>query len=71
MIVHPCGISFHCVSVFGSRFIWEVANTAASYRRIWPVRDLWQRRDLGVLQEKFTATVPRHGAVLLKVGKPR
>jgi alpha-galactosidase len=36
-----------------------------------PVRDLWQRRDLGVLQEKFTATVPRHGAVLLKVGKPR
>ena len=35
------------------------------------VRDLWQRRDLGVLQDKFTATVPRHGAVLLKVGKPR
>ncbi|HKQ14756.1 MAG TPA: NPCBM/NEW2 domain-containing protein [Steroidobacteraceae bacterium] len=36
-----------------------------------PVRDLWQRRDLGVLPEKFTATVPRHGAVLLKVGKPK
>jgi hypothetical protein len=35
------------------------------------VRDLWQRRDLGVTQQKFTATVPRHGAVLLKVGKPR
>lgn len=36
-----------------------------------PVRDLWQRKDLGVTQDKFTATVPRHGAVLLKIGKPR
>jgi alpha-galactosidase len=36
-----------------------------------PVRDLWQRRDLGVTQKEFTATVPRHGAVLLKVGKPK
>ena len=36
-----------------------------------PVRDLWQRQDLGVMQEGFTTTVPRHGAVLLKVGKPR
>jgi alpha-galactosidase len=35
------------------------------------VRDLWQRRDLGAMQEGFTSTVPRHGAVLLKVGKPR
>jgi len=36
-----------------------------------PVRDLWQRRDLGVLPDKFTATVPRHGAVFLKIGKPK
>ena len=36
-----------------------------------PVRDLWQRRDLGMMQDKLTATVPRHGAVLLKIGKPR
>jgi alpha-galactosidase len=35
------------------------------------VRDLWQRRDLGAMPDKFTATVPRHGAVLLKVGKPK
>jgi alpha-galactosidase len=35
-----------------------------------PVRDLWQRKDLGVKPDKFTATVPRHGAVLLKIGKP-
>ena len=36
-----------------------------------PVRDLWKRQDLGAAHEKFTATVPRHGAVLLKIGKPR
>jgi len=36
-----------------------------------PVRDLWQRQDLGVRREGFTTTVPRHGAVLLKVGKPK
>lgn len=36
-----------------------------------PVRDLWQRKDLDAAQDEFTATVPRHGAVLLKVGKPR
>ncbi len=36
-----------------------------------PVRDLWQRKDLEVAHDKFTATVPRHGAVLLKIGKPK
>lgn len=36
-----------------------------------PVRDLWQRKDLGAMQDQLTATVPRHGAVLLKIGKPR
>jgi alpha-galactosidase len=36
-----------------------------------PVRDLWQRKDLGTMREKFTATVPRHGAVLVKIGRPR
>lgn len=36
-----------------------------------PVRDLWQRQDLGMTPEKFSVTVPRHGAVLLKIGKPR
>jgi hypothetical protein len=36
-----------------------------------PVRDLWRRADLGRFAEKFTATVPRHGVVLLKIGKPK
>jgi alpha-galactosidase len=35
-----------------------------------PVRDLWRRQDLGAFADKFSATVPRHGAVLLKIGKP-
>jgi alpha-galactosidase len=36
-----------------------------------PVRDLWQRKDLGAFPEKFSATVPRHGVIFLKIGKPR
>lgn len=36
-----------------------------------PIRDLWQRKDLGAEQERFTATVPRHGVVFLKIGKPQ
>jgi alpha-galactosidase len=36
-----------------------------------PVRDLWRRLDLGRFSEKFTATVPRHGVVFLKIGKPK
>jgi alpha-galactosidase len=34
-----------------------------------PVRDLWQHRDLGSFSDRFTARVPAHGAVLVKVGK--
>jgi alpha-galactosidase len=36
-----------------------------------PVRDLWQWKDLGNFTDLFTATVPSHGAVLVKVGRPR
>ena len=31
------------------------------------IRDLWQRKDLGTFTGSFTAGVPRHGSVLLKV----
>ena len=34
-----------------------------------PVRDLWQQRDLGTFSDRFAATVPAHGAVLVKVGR--
>jgi alpha-galactosidase len=37
-----------------------------------PVRDLWKRADLPPATDAtLAATVPRHGVVLLKVGKPR
>ena len=33
------------------------------------VRDLWQQKNLGTARDQFSATVPRHGAVLVKIGK--
>jgi alpha-galactosidase len=30
------------------------------------VRDLWAHKDLGVFHENFTATVPKHGVVMIK-----
>jgi alpha-galactosidase len=36
-----------------------------------PVRDLWLQKDLGTFSNAFTADVPAHGAVLVKVGAPR
>jgi len=31
------------------------------------VRDLWAKKDLGPFQEKYTATVPQHGVVMLQI----
>jgi alpha-galactosidase len=31
------------------------------------VRDLWAKKDLGQFQEKYTAMVPQHGVVMIKV----
>ena len=31
------------------------------------VRDLWRQKDLGSFAEKFEATVPSHGVVLVKI----
>ncbi|MGA2032894.1 MAG: NPCBM/NEW2 domain-containing protein [Thermoguttaceae bacterium] len=36
-----------------------------------PVRDLWQRKDLGTFDGFFETTVPPHGVVLLKIGTPK
>jgi alpha-galactosidase len=35
-----------------------------------PVRDLWRLKDLEAVGDGVSAEVPRHGAVLLKIGKP-
>jgi alpha-galactosidase len=34
------------------------------------VRDLWRRRDLGAFDDAFSATVPSHGVVFVKIGIP-
>lgn len=33
------------------------------------IRDLWKRKDIGVFSDKFEATVPRHGVLLVKINK--
>ncbi|MDO8587564.1 MAG: NPCBM/NEW2 domain-containing protein [Armatimonadota bacterium] len=35
-----------------------------------PVRDLWRKKDLGAFDDCYKVIVPRHGAALIKVGKP-
>jgi alpha-galactosidase len=32
------------------------------------VRDLWRQKDLGKFQDSFTATIPRHGVCLVRIG---
>jgi alpha-galactosidase len=36
-----------------------------------PVRDLWQHKELGARDGAFAAEVPAHGAVLVKIGRPK
>ncbi|MGB9195938.1 MAG: glycoside hydrolase family 27 protein, partial [Terriglobales bacterium] len=31
------------------------------------LRDLWAKKDLGSFQDRYTATVPQHGVVMLRV----
>jgi alpha-galactosidase len=31
------------------------------------VRDLWRQKDLGAFRDKFTARVPRHGVVMVRL----
>jgi alpha-galactosidase len=33
----------------------------------WQVRDLWRQRDLGAHRDRFSAKVPRHGVVLVRL----
>jgi alpha-galactosidase len=34
------------------------------------VRDLWLHKNMGAMQDKVTVSVPAHGCVLLKIGRP-
>ena len=35
--------------------------------KYWRIRDLWRQKDLGRSKESFTAKVPRHGVVLVRL----
>ncbi len=35
------------------------------------VRDLWLHKDLGRVSSQVSAAVPRHGAVLVRIGTPK
>jgi alpha-galactosidase len=37
----------------------------------YAVRDLWQRKDLGLFNDKYAASVPSHGAMLLRLTMTR
>jgi alpha-galactosidase len=45
---------------------WEALGVSGPQ----PVRDLWRQKDVGVFLESFSAEVPAHGTVLIKVGRP-
>ena len=36
-----------------------------------PVRDLWLQKDLGSINGEFSAVVPAHGTILVKIGRAR
>ncbi len=36
-----------------------------------PVRNLWQKKDLGNFSDSFTTSVPAYGAVLVRIGKAK
>jgi alpha-galactosidase len=50
---------------------FKMTLTLSTYGMTGPlhVRDLWEHKDLGVVQDSFTADVPSHGVVFLKVSK--
>jgi len=42
---------------------WSSLGISGSHR----VRDLWRQKDLGTFKNRFKATVPPHGVVLIKI----
>jgi hypothetical protein len=61
----------HAVGIFNRNYnqesinmLWQDLGFGAEVK----VRDLWQRQDLG-LQSEYSAVIPAHGAVLLKVSQ--
>lgn len=44
---------------------WDIGRSGKQ-----PVRDLWERKDLGEYDNEFKTFVPRHSATLVKIGQP-
>jgi len=44
---------------------WSDVGITGSHK----VRDLWKHQDLGAVKDEFTAEVPSHGVVLIKIAK--
>lgn len=62
------------VALFNRSPIARVVNAdfrACKIQPNQPVRDLWKQKDLGQFESKYSVKVPSHGAVLVKIGKPR
>jgi alpha-galactosidase len=36
-----------------------------------PIRDLWKHKDYGTFDANFAGTIPAHGSILLRIGKPK
>jgi alpha-galactosidase len=54
----------------------QAASVSASWNELGlrgsqPVRDLWLQKDLGASTGEYSAIVPAHGAVLVKIGTPK
>lgn len=46
---------------------WEFTATGRDREFACTVRDLWRQQDVGVFKEQFTAVVPSHGVILVRV----
>ncbi len=61
------------VGLFNKKFLSEEADEiTVTWQQLGlsgsqKVRDLWRQKDLGAFDEKFTAKVPVHGVVLVKI----
>ena len=54
----------------------QAAKMSATWKELGisgsqPVRDVWLHKDLGMFDNEFSTTVPAHGVVMVKVGRPK
>ncbi len=52
-------------------FPMTVELKAVGFRGSAKARDLWTHQDLGIIRGSYTATVPRHGVVMLRLARPK